>query len=232
MQYFNNPWRDSLIHLLHRHSYRADCKFTALHNSSLNPYHQQACVTDNITLLFIAAHNLYYISLIGTVLRMPSLLNIFQLMNHNPRRTVIHFIHANFWVFLDPSLQTPPFFFDCCRMGDTSAIQVRTQHNYHWFTHHKSRAERDRLLWNVACQYTVREAGLMAHSSVASASCCLHQLLFDRKGFFPQCFKDTAINLRGLTATHYGAVFLLYYNRYYRWSICKWHNTKQQQQII
>lgn len=63
----------------------------------------------SVTLHFIADHNLYYISRIGTVLPMPSALNIFQLMNHNPRGTVIHFIHANFWVFLDPSLPNSPF---------------------------------------------------------------------------------------------------------------------------
>lgn len=32
-------------------------------------------------------------------------LNIFQLMNHNLRRTVIHSIHAHFWVFHDPALK-------------------------------------------------------------------------------------------------------------------------------
>lgn len=61
----------------------------------------------SVSLLFIAAHNLHYISCIGTVVSMPSAVNISQLMNHNPRGTVIHFIQANFWVFLDPSLQTP-----------------------------------------------------------------------------------------------------------------------------
>lgn len=61
----------------------------------------------SVPLLFIAAHNLYSTSYIGMVLPVPSALNIFQLMNHNPRGTLIHFIHANVWVFLDPSLQTP-----------------------------------------------------------------------------------------------------------------------------
>lgn len=53
-----------------------------------------------------------------------------------------------------------------------------------------------------------------------------------QKGILPAVCKDTAINWRGLTATHYGAVSLLYYNRYYWWSICKWCNTNQQQQMI
>lgn len=61
----------------------------------------------SVTSLCIVASNLYYISCIGTVLPMPFALNIFQLMNHNPRGTVIHFIHANFGVFLDPALKLP-----------------------------------------------------------------------------------------------------------------------------
>lgn len=140
--------------------------------------HAQACFSS----LHVILYMLYWLSA----------KNIFQLMNHNPNGAVIHFIHAHFCTFLDPPLRTllfKMFSSNCCHMGDTSATQVRTQYNYHWFMHHTSRAEWDRLLWNVACQNTVIDRDLMAHSSVASASCCLHQLLFDRKGFFLQCAK-------------------------------------------
>lgn len=128
-------------------------------------------------------------------------------------KTVIHFIQAYLGHF---SIHLPPLpVIEGCHMGDTSAIQVRIQHNHYWFMQHKSRAQWDRLSWSAACQNTVRDGGLMAHSSMASASCCLHQLLFDRKEFFPAVRKDTAINLKHLTATHHGPPFLLFYNRCY-----------------
>lgn len=38
---------------------------------------------------------------------MLSALNIFQLVNHHPRGTAVHFTDANVWVYLDPFLQTP-----------------------------------------------------------------------------------------------------------------------------
>lgn len=44
---------------------------------------------------------------IGMVLPMLSALNIFQLVNHHPRGTAVHFTDANVWVYLDPFLQTP-----------------------------------------------------------------------------------------------------------------------------
>lgn len=70
-----------------------------------------ACVMHSLTSLFIAAHNLYHMRCIGMVLPLASALNISRLMNHHhPGGTVIHPIHANFWVFLDPFLRTLLFF--------------------------------------------------------------------------------------------------------------------------
>lgn len=53
------------------------------------------------------AHELYYVLCTGMVLPMASALNIFQLLHHHPRGTVMHFIHANVWVYLHPFLQLP-----------------------------------------------------------------------------------------------------------------------------
>lgn len=95
--------------------------------------------------VFTAAHNLYYILCLGMALPtvMPSALNIFQLMDQHPRGTVMHFIHTNVWVYLDPFLQLPfvwllPFGRYFCH-SSANTEQLSLIHAA-WIMHHKSRA--------------------------------------------------------------------------------------------
>lgn len=157
-------------------------------------------------------------------------LNIFQLMNHTPWRSVIHFIHANSWVFLRTSLQTSRFWLFLPHGG---------------YVYHSSENTAQLLLLHAAQKQSGERQTLMKHGL---PKCC-QRWRFDgslvrglrimlsspavvwQKGILPAVCKDTAINLRDLTGTHYGAVSLLYHNRYYWWSICKRHQIKQRQQI-
>lgn len=156
--------------------------WTQVNKSMRHPY--------RVTSLFIT--HIIYISCIGSVLPMPSALNIFQLMNHNPRGTVIHSIHANFWVFLDPSLPPstpPPLFWLLLHRGILPLF--RLQHDTIIIDSCTIKAGQSKT-----DSYETRLAKFLSETEVwwltrpwPSASSCLCQLLFDRKGFFPQCAK-------------------------------------------
>lgn len=143
---------------------------------------------------------------------------------------VSHFIHVNICMFLDSSPaslpKTPLFWlvphgrYFCHSRENT--VQLSLIH-----APYKPSTVRQTLMKCGLPKYCHRRRfdGSLIHGLRIMLS---SPAVVWQKEILPAVCKDTAINLRGLTATHHGVVFLLYYNRYYWWSICRWCKTEHR----
>lgn len=127
-------------------------------------------------------------------------------MNHHLRGATMHSIHADILcAYADPFLRTPFLLFDCCRLADTSATPARyTEQLSLIHVPYKPSLVRQTLMkcgLPKCCQRWRFDGSLVRGLCIMLSS----PAVVWQKGILPAVSKDTAINLRGLTAAHYGA---------------------------